>query len=71
MLGDRPWGEKNTYDELVAGTGGDLEDTSGMLGTDSDCSMLTFNRHRTCRSVLETYKVCFLMLIFLIFNAHP
>ena len=29
MLGDRPWGEKNTYDELVAGTGGDLEDTSG------------------------------------------
>merc|ERR1712218_527391 len=28
MLGDRPWGEKNTYDELVAGTGGDLEDTS-------------------------------------------
>ena len=30
MLGDRPWGEKNTYDELVAGTGGDLEDTSGM-----------------------------------------
>ena len=31
MLGDRPWGEKNTYDELVAGTGGELEDTSGTV----------------------------------------
>ena len=31
MLGDRPWGEKSTYEELVAGTGGDLEDTSGTV----------------------------------------
>ena len=28
MLGDRPWGEKCSYDEMVAGTGGDLEDLS-------------------------------------------
>lgn len=28
MLGDRPWGEKCSYEELVAGTGGDVEDIS-------------------------------------------
>ena len=28
MLGERPFGEKSTYEELVAGTGGEMEDTS-------------------------------------------
>ena len=35
LLGDRPWGEKCSYDELVAGTGGDLEDTSSKFWSET------------------------------------
>ena len=31
LLGPRPFDEKDTYEQLVEGTGGDLEDISGVI----------------------------------------